>query len=119
MIAPESAPSSPVVSAIHQVAIGMLNARRAVLRGEVIGPAGPMAISPRFEALYVAAPVYFSDGFATAVNEDGDAISIAWLVPITSREAQFVFDNGWDAFESLLVHQDPDLTSFTRPEVLL
>ncbi|WP_461474143.1 suppressor of fused domain protein [Microbacterium sp. HJ5] len=119
MLAPESAPPSPVVSTIHQVATGMLSSRRPILRGDVIGPAGPMTVSPRFEALYATVPVYFPDEFATALNEDGDPVSIAWLVPITSREAQFVFDNGWDAFESILESQDPDLTSFTRPEMSL
>ncbi|MDQ0577190.1 suppressor of fused domain protein [Agromyces albus] len=67
-------------------------------------------------ALYVTAPVYFPDEFAT-VREAGHDVVIAWLVPITTSEAEYVKAHGWERFEDVLVEQAPDLIDFSRAAV--
>jgi hypothetical protein len=113
MLAPDSLSPDRVVSLLLQVGSTALRARRALLRGDVIGPAGALVPQSSLTALYVTMPVYFPDAFATFTDEDGDVV-IAWLVPISTREADFVSRRGWDAFEDKLVDQDPDLVDFTR-----
>lgn len=96
----------------------VLKTHQALLRGSVIGPAGALVPGSELTALYVTMPSYFPVDFATYPSDDGD-IAIAWLVPITSNEANFVAKYGWDPFEDALVEQDPDLVDFHRPEMEL
>ena len=66
------------------------------------------------EAMYVAIPVYLPDDFAVY---DDEQIVIAWLVPISPSEADFVKSHGWGVFEKCLVKADPDLTDIFRPSL--
>lgn len=104
-------------SILHQVAMMAYSTHRPFLRGEVIGPYGPMIPDSKMEAFYVAAPTYLPDEFH--IYEDGTPPPIVqvWLVPISSSEANYVQEHGWDAFEDLLVEKQPDLLSFMRDEV--
>lgn len=87
----------------------------AFLRGEVIGPrSGAVILGTKFTALYVAMPVYWPSEFATCVKDDGTSFIFAWLVPITTKEAHFVFDFGWDKFEDKLVESNCDMCDLTR-----
>jgi hypothetical protein len=113
MLAPESLAPDRVVSLLLQVGSMALGSRRALLRGNVIGPAGSIVPESDLTALYVTMPVYFPDEFATFAGDDGDVV-VAWLVPITTREADFITRGGWDAFEDQLAEQDPDLVDFQR-----
>ena len=107
-----------VVSLLHQVGTMALGSRRALLRGDVIGPAGALVPESELTALYVTMPVYFPTEFGTYTAPDGDVV-IAWLVPITTREADFISDQGWDRFEDQLAEQDPDLIDFQRSAISL
>lgn len=113
MLAPESVAPDRVVSLLLQVGSMALGGRRALLRGNVIGPAGSIVPKSDLTALYVTLPVYFPDEFATFAGPDGDVV-VAWLVPITTREADFISRRGWDSFEDQLAGQDPDLVNFQR-----
>ena len=113
MLAPESLAPDRVVSLLLQVGSMALGTRRALLRGDVIGPAGALVPGSDLTALYVTMPVYFPDEFAMFAGEDGDVV-VAWLVPITTREADFISRHSWDAFEDKLSEQDPDLVDFRR-----
>ena len=113
MLAPESQAPDRVVSQLLQVGSMALGAERALLRGNVIGPAGAILPESELTALYVTTPVYFPDEFATFAGPDGDVV-VAWLVPITTSEADFISHRGWDAFEDKLADQDPDLVDFQR-----
>lgn len=118
VIAPTDLASSTIPSLLHQVGNAAIRGRRALVRGDVVGPQGPLVAGSTLEALYVTAPVYFPDNMAT--YEGGDShVVIAWLVPITAIEADFVARKGWDAFEDLLVERDPDLTDFGRSSMQL
>lgn len=113
MLAPEALAPDRVVSLLLQVGSMALGTGRALLRGNVIGPAGALVPGSDLTALYVTMPVYFPDEFATFRSDDGDVV-VAWLVPITTHEADFVARYGWDSFEDKLADQDPDLVDFQR-----
>jgi hypothetical protein len=110
--------AGPFPSILQQVASQTVLSGHALLRGDVLGPRGPLVSGSPLEALYVTAPVYFPDHFATA-TERGDPVVIAWLVPVSRKEAEFIADRGWSAFEDLLVEIDPDLTDMGRKSMLL
>jgi hypothetical protein len=67
-------------------------------------------------ALYAATPVYLPDNFAVCDTAAGKAV-MAWLVPITGAEADYVRTHGWTAFEAALVAEDPDFTEPSRSPV--
>jgi hypothetical protein len=104
---------------VGQLADEILGAGQALLRGDVIGPRGPLVPGSKMEAWYAAAPVYYDDGFAAVDLEDGHRAAIVWIVPISRREAEFVSANGWQMFENLLIKHDPDLLDLHREELPL
>ena len=104
---------------VVDVASEMLKSHRALVRGDVIGPRGPLWEDSRLEALYVTAPVYFDDSFAAVALGNGTDCVIAWLVPISVREAAFVGTHGWRRFEQLLAAENPDLLDPDREEMAL
>lgn len=118
MLAPESQESSQVVRLLVQVGEMALGSHRALLRGNVVGPAGPLVPESELTALYVTMPVYFPNEFATCPSPDGDIV-ISWLVPITTNEANFIAATGWGAFEERLVEENPDLGDFRRAAITL
>jgi hypothetical protein len=118
MLAPESLRDGVLPSLIQQVGEETIHSQRPLLRGDVIGPRGPLIPGSQMEALYVTLPVYFPDEFATC-EEDDHTIVIAWLVPISAGEAHYIVHHGWADFEDRLVEQDPDLTDFGRQPIRL
>jgi Suppressor of fused protein (SUFU) len=100
---------------LHVVASDVgLNAK-ALLRGDVLGPAGPLFDqASALEALYCAAPAaYFPDDFAE-FGGTRPTTAFVWLVPLTVNEARFVREHGWSRFEDLLKDVDPDLLDLLR-----
>lgn len=106
----------PIPGIMQQVGRDILSNHHAPLRGEVIGPYGPLVGSSQLEALYAALPVYLPDSFAT-YEDDGEQIVIIWLIPISAGEAEFVTDSGWSEFENALSDTDLQLMDLNR-EVL-
>jgi hypothetical protein len=103
---------------LQQVGLQAIASGRGYLKGEVLGPRGQLFEGTALEAFYVAIPVYFPDGFHVFEPPTGDPIIVAWLVPITAREAQFVRDRGDEAFEDELLKHDPDLLDFQRASIV-
>jgi hypothetical protein len=112
-IGPQNLPS-----VLEQVGTEALFRGRAYLCGDVIGPRGLLIKDGTVSALYVAMPVYFPEGFETVHIEGEDPIVIAWLVPITEAEANFVRTEGSSAFENKLEEYDPDLLDFQRKSII-
>jgi hypothetical protein len=104
---------SGVTAILQQVGGEALSNGTAYLRGDVVGPRGPIVERSRLEALYVSIPVYFPESFGQLDLEDR-TIVFAWLVPISANEAAYVRSMGWDAFEKRLVELDPDLIDLER-----
>lgn len=99
---------------MQQVGLTAIKKGKAYSAGEVIGPRGELVTGTQLEALYVAVPVYLPDDFHVYRPRAGDPIVFGWLVPITAKEASFVRDRGWAAFEEELERQNPDLLEFGR-----
>lgn len=118
ILAPRSLSPDRVVSLLYQLGSTTLSAHRSLVRGEVLGPADPLIPQSEMTALYVTAPAYFPDDFAVFKGADGDVV-MAWLVPISAQEADFVGRHGWEAFEDLLARHDPDLVDFARAGLAL
>lgn len=116
MLAPRAMPPEHVASVLFQVGSRVLATGQPLLRGHVLGPAGPVVPGSTLTALYVTMPVYFPDDFATFPDPSGDVV-IAWLAPISTAEAGYVGRHGWEAFEDQLVEHDPDLVDFERPSL--
>jgi len=112
------APAMRLPALLAQVASWLLASHRAPLCGDVIGPYGPLWDGSRLEAFYVTAPAYLDVDFAGVDLDDGGRCVIAWLVPITAREAAFVASHAWERFEDLLVSEDPDLLDPDRAEMV-
>lgn len=79
---------------------------RGLLRGEAIGPRGPLFGPGPMTALYAAAPGYLPAGFGTC-DADSGTVVMTWLVPITDAEAGYARARGWAAFEEAVTAGDP------------
>lgn len=104
---------------LHDICKQSMDSDSALLRGEVIGPQGRLFAEFEMEALYVASPVYLPDDFGYFIKADGNVGAIAWLVPITRREAEFIFEQGWPKFEDRLLTINPDLLDFRRASIVV
>ena len=113
MLVPKQLHEGSVVGIIQQAAMDALESGNAYLRGDIIGPRGPLLPRSKLEALYVSVPVYFPESFATVID-GSHQIVLAWLVPISQRESAYVSSLGWSAFEDRLTELDPDLTDIYR-----
>lgn len=109
--------STDLSLALEFVARQLAEGREPLAYGDVIGPAGSLASGTEMAALYVAEPVYFTDGFAGFDAADGCRVRLRWLVPIHAGEARLIERSGAAFFEELLIAQDPDLLSLQRPPV--
>lgn len=109
--------STDLLLALEFVARQLAEGREPLAYGDVVGPAGPLTTETEMEALYVAEPVYFPDGFAGFEAPDGCRVRLGWLVPIHANEARIIERSGAEYFENLLIAQDPDLLSLQRPPV--
>ncbi|MDP5228206.1 MULTISPECIES: suppressor of fused domain protein [Arthrobacter] len=118
MLAPKGMKPDLPAGLLQQVASMVLKTHHALLRGNAVGPAGALVPGSELTALYATMPSYIPTDFATYSGADGD-VAVAWLVPITTGEANFVSSHGWSAFEDALVEQDPDLVDFNRHEMEL
>lgn len=87
------------------------------LRGQVVPTRAEPLLAAGKPFLYVTLPVFFDDRFAVA-HQDGQPVVIAWVVPVTAAEQQYVTTYGWEAFEALLLHEDPDLVDLYRPSAV-
>ncbi|MCC6698919.1 MAG: suppressor of fused domain protein [Candidatus Hydrogenedentes bacterium] len=99
---------------LQQIAAEAIARGLAYLRGDIVGPRGFLFERKAFEAVYVTMPVYFPEPLKTCRSDEGYDIVIAWLVPITRREALYVREHGWEKFEKLLEQEDPNLCDFDR-----
>ena len=101
---------------LFQVSAELIRRGVGLHRGDVLGPRGSLFGRGHASALYAAAPMLLPDDFA--VYREGEvSVVLTWLVPITEDEAAFVRSHGCDAFESVVVDNDADLTNVDRPSV--
>jgi len=98
---------------VGAVAEDLVNSGRALARGEVVGPAGPLCDGTGLTAIYAAPPVFFPVGLQVFRASTPPTIFVL-LLPITDDESTFIAGQGWEAFEELLESTDVDLFDFRR-----
>lgn len=91
----------------------VLESRRSLDRGQVLGPAGPVLEGSTLEAFYCSFPAYFPEELAVFRGVT-PAVFFVWLIPITRDEARFIEQRDWESFEELLEEQDPELLDLRR-----
>jgi len=102
---------------LRQIGQEIVGSGSPLLRGDIVGPRGPLWSNSRLEAFYAALPVYFPDALAECDLGGEKKCAIVWLIPISRNETAFVGSHGWAAFERLLVRSNPDLLLTDRAEV--
>lgn len=102
---------------LQQVGAETSRKGRAPLRGDVIGPRGPLFVGRQMTALYVAIPIYFPDSMHSMVSAGGAETIFIWLVPVYDSEATLIATKGWETFERQLAALDPDVTDLDRPAI--
>lgn len=118
LLAPDDFGDRNIPGVLQDAASLILKRGAPALRGEVVEGPHKMFDGYSFTSLYVAIPVYLPEEFAEATDDEKNPVVIAWLVPITTPEAEYVKQHGWSKFEDLLVEQDPDLADFDRRPLL-
>ncbi len=103
---------------ITSVARECLESHRALLHGDVLGPAGPLCVDTEMQALYCCPPVYFDDRLRVFEEDGFEPTVFVWLVPIWKQEANFVRSQGHRRFEDLLEEKDPDLLDLKRTSIV-
>jgi hypothetical protein len=103
---------------LHQIGMEAIRRGRPYLRGDLIGPRGTLILDTGMEALYLSPPAYLPEAFATYKSPEGVLCVFAWLVPVTSFEADFVKKKGWEAFEDRLASVNPDLLDLNRKSIV-
>jgi hypothetical protein len=106
-VQPETVPAA--------VAKIVLESHKALLRGQVIGPAGPIMAGASVSGFYCSAPSVYPDEPA---GFEGPETVFVWLIPVTHDEIHYVWEHGWSAFEDLLVEKDPDVWDLERPSIV-
>ncbi|MGO1052103.1 suppressor of fused domain protein [Crossiella sp. CA198] len=118
---PSEQADGPFPAMLQQIAAGLLAEDTALLRGDVLGPHGPILPGSLLEAFYAAGPVHHDDDFAVVEpGADGQpfGIVLVWLIPISRGEAEFVASQGWTAFETQLERVQPDLIDPRRTQLI-
>lgn len=112
--------SSNLVSLIAVVADMLSESKHPLLHGSILPPAGPLLDYTKMEALYVATLLYFDteEEEFDVLRVDGLSILNSWLLPIYRSEAEWIDKHGYEAFESMIEDQDPDLMDLTRPPMV-
>jgi hypothetical protein len=107
--------SLPIEKRLLAVGEDVINAHQAVIRGQILGPRGPLFEGVKVEALLSWLPFYFADEFQGFTTDDGSDVIFTWLIPLYREEAHHIGHHGWKTFESLVVELDPDFMDLGRP----
>lgn len=111
-------PLKSLPAVLVDIGIEAIEAGVAYLRGDVIGPRGPLAEGSELTALYAAIPSCFPDEFHSFVREDGATVVFVWLVPISTEEARIAAEQGWEALEALFERSDPNVLDLERKSMI-
>jgi hypothetical protein len=101
---------------MFQVAGEMVRRRAGLQHGQVIGPRGHLFPGSHTTAMVATSPRYLPESFAVCHTESAPVV-LAWLIPITTGEAEVIQVLGWEALEQAFAAQNPDLADPARVEV--
>jgi suppressor of fused protein SUFU len=111
--------ASYAVGLLFQVAGQMVDRRSALRHAQLIGPHGPVFPGSRLTAMVAISPHYMPERFEVCRLEEDVPAVFAWMVPITTGEADMLRTSGWESLQKAFAAQDPDLADPARPEIAL
>jgi len=100
------------------VADELITEGRALSRGDLLGPHGPLIPGAEVTALYATIPVFYPSAFAQWNGSTPPTIFVQ-LIPITTDEAELRRKREPEEFEKYLEMADPDVFDFARRSTLL
>jgi hypothetical protein len=106
-----------VASFLSTFAESIASSNKALLRGDIIGPTGPVIFGTLLNSVYSAIPVVFEESFAV-FDETNPPTVFVWVIPIHETEVNFVRSKGWKKFEAMLESKEPDLWNLTRDPIV-
>jgi hypothetical protein len=113
MIVPRGLTVGTIPPILHHAGVLPIDADEAPELGDTyVGVDGLTEVSP-MDCLYVGRPLYQAAEFNPFDNGDV-RVAFWWLIPIYDAEAEFVEDEGWQAFEQLMWDLDVDPTDLAR-----
>jgi hypothetical protein len=114
-----SRPAEPfnLPAVLAQVVNLTITRKRAISRGDILGPAGELLTNSRMEAFCAVSPILLPPELAQ--ENGGRGIGFVWLLPITAAEANWAKMHGWQAFEEEMERQVPDTLDWYRAEMAL
>lgn len=98
---------------LFHIANKLKSSNTALERGEVLNIGSSIFPKSSFSKLYVAAPTIYPEDF-WALTETKPETIFVWLIPIADAEAEFISQNGWEKFESLLETFEGDIFDIER-----
>lgn len=100
------------------MAQSLLAQEEAIAAGDIVDLGESLVSGSPMTALYLVDPLYFPEEFRS-METVKPPVAFAWAVPLMAVEADFVQQEGFKAFETLLEQQDPDLIDLMRDPVQL
>jgi hypothetical protein len=109
--------SEQVASFLSTFANSIVSSGRGLLRGDVIGPSGPIILGSLLNSVYSAIPMIFPERFFVFEGTVPETI-FPWVIPIHEDEANYIRANGWIKFEELLEQENPELWDLSRKSII-
>jgi hypothetical protein len=106
-----------VASFLSTFANSIVSSGRGLLRGDVIGPSGPIILGSLLNSVYSAIPMIFPERFFVFEGTVPETI-FPWVIPIHEDEANYIRANGWIKFEELLEQENPELWDLSRKSII-
>jgi hypothetical protein len=116
-VAGDRHPAEQAASFLLTFAEHVRGQKRALLRGDVVGPGPRLIPGVALNAVYAAIPVLHDESFATFSGSEPPTVFV-WAVPLHAAEAKLVRRIGWEEFEDLLESRDPDLADLDRASLV-
>jgi hypothetical protein len=113
MIAPDGLTAGTIPPILLHAGSLPIDADEVPILGDTYNSVEELAEVSPMDALYVGRPLYQPAEFNPFEGDDGRVV-FWWLIPIYAIEAEFVEEEGWEAFEQLMWDLDVDPTDFTR-----
>lgn len=108
--------SDEVAAVLALIGERSLQSGSAIARGDVVRLPAELSLG-RSRALFALPPTAFDDSLYM-IRSAEPPVAFMWLLPITTREADFAESNGWEALERRLIEVDPDIYDPMRPSVV-
>jgi hypothetical protein len=117
MIAPERLASGRLPGFLLAIGQEILRHRELPLYGDLFTNFGPLRSISTMDTLCVGRPLYHAAQFGEFDNGT-QQVTIAWLMPVSAAEADYIRARGVREFEQLMRDHDIDPTNFNRASML-